>query len=91
MPLEDLERASRLLVHALQIRQRYMKLSRQSFPTTASTFLQTVNLDTSVNPEPQHHDDKQTIEGDYIISFDLSFMFYSMNVQTINLITTKQS
>lgn len=57
VPLEDLERASRLIVQALQIRKRYMKLSHQSFSTTASRFLD------PHRQEKQYHDDKQTIEG----------------------------
>lgn len=57
VPLEDLERASKLIVQALQIRQRYMQMSHQSFSSTASRFL---NPDSKLN---DHHDDKQTIEG----------------------------
>lgn len=55
--MEDLEKASKLLVQALKIRQQYMKLSHQSFAATAARFL---------NPNSehvQHHDEKQTIEG----------------------------
>ena len=33
VPVEDLKNASKLLVSALEIRQRYMKMSYQSFPT----------------------------------------------------------
>ncbi|KAF5275270.1 hypothetical protein FQA39_LY06930 [Lamprigera yunnana] len=62
VPLEDLERASRLLVEALLIRQRYMRLSQQAFPTTTSNFLNSVNPDAIISSEPQHHDDKQSIE-----------------------------
>lgn len=56
MPLEDLERASRLIVQALEIRKRYMKMSHQSFSSTAARFL-------DPHKEQQHHDAKQTIEG----------------------------
>ncbi|XP_017786581.1 PREDICTED: AMP deaminase 2 isoform X3 [Nicrophorus vespilloides] len=56
VPLEDLECASRLLVEALKIRQRYMKLSHQAFAATTARFM---NPDGDNN---QHHDDKQTIE-----------------------------
>ncbi|KAF5280417.1 hypothetical protein FQR65_LT03226 [Abscondita terminalis] len=62
VPLEDLEIASTLLVEALRIRQRYMKLSQQSFPTTTSNFLHSVNPDATTVFEHQHHDDKQSIE-----------------------------
>ena len=61
VPLEDLEQASRLLVEALHIRQRYMKISQQSFPTTTCNFLHSVNPDLNATLEPQHHDDKQSI------------------------------
>jgi AMP deaminase len=56
VPLEDLERASRLIVQALQIRKRYMKISHQSFSATAARFL-------DPNKKQPHHDEKQTIEG----------------------------
>eukprot|EP00096_Caligus_rogercresseyi_P012566 TRINITY_DN530_c0_g1_i2.p1 TRINITY_DN530_c0_g1~~TRINITY_DN530_c0_g1_i2.p1 ORF type:complete len:845 (-),score=181.23 TRINITY_DN530_c0_g1_i2:290-2824(-) len=39
VPMEDLQNASKLLIKALQIRQRYMKLSKQSFNAAAETFL----------------------------------------------------
>ena len=57
VPLEDLERASRLIVQALQIRKRYMKLSHQSFSATVGRFLD------PHKPDSAHHDEKQTIEG----------------------------
>lgn len=62
VPLEDLEQASRLLVEALQIRQKYMKVSHQSFPTTTATFLHSVNPDANAKLEEQHHDARQSIE-----------------------------
>ncbi|XP_055840719.1 AMP deaminase 2 isoform X2 [Episyrphus balteatus] len=43
VPLEDLERASTLLIQALELRARYMSQSEQSFPTTTSRFLKTVH------------------------------------------------
>lgn len=63
MPLEDLEKASHLLVNALQIRQRYMKMSHQSLSGTATTFLHSVGEDSATTMVQPHHDDKQTIEG----------------------------
>ncbi|XP_068894523.1 AMP deaminase 2 isoform X1 [Tenebrio molitor] len=57
VPLEDLERASRLIVQALQIRKRYMKISHQSFSATAARFL-------DPNKKQPHHDEKQTIEAE---------------------------
>lgn len=59
MPLEDLERASRLIIQALEIRKRYMKISYQSFSPTVARFL-------DPNKEQRHHDEKQTIEGKFI-------------------------
>lgn len=56
MPLEDLERASKLLIQALDIRKRYMNMSHQSFSSTAARFL-------DPDKEQQQHDEKQTIEG----------------------------
>ncbi|XP_017851791.1 AMP deaminase 2 isoform X3 [Drosophila busckii] len=44
VPLEDLERASTLLIEALRLRAHYMAMSDQSFPTTTSRFLKTVRL-----------------------------------------------
>ncbi|VEN63673.1 unnamed protein product [Callosobruchus maculatus] len=55
VPLEDLERASKLLIQALEIRKKYMKMSFQSFSSTAARFL-------DPNKEQQHHDEKQTIQ-----------------------------
>lgn len=44
VPLEDLERASTLLIEALKLRETYMGMSDQSFPTTTARFLKTVRL-----------------------------------------------
>nr|CAH7759001.1 unnamed protein product [Callosobruchus chinensis] len=55
VPLEDLERASKLLIQALEIRKKYMKMSYQNFSSTAARFL-------DPNKEQQHHDEKQTIQ-----------------------------
>ena len=63
MPLEDLQQASQLLVQALDIREKYMNNSRQSYPSITSRFLRSidkrpVNLDDEVQ-----HDDRMAIEG----------------------------
>ncbi|CAG9764779.1 unnamed protein product [Ceutorhynchus assimilis] len=55
VPLEDLERASTLLIQALEIRKRYMNMSHQSFSSTVARFL-------DPDKEQQQHDEKQTIE-----------------------------
>ncbi|CAH0550694.1 unnamed protein product [Brassicogethes aeneus] len=57
VPLEDLERASKLLIQALKIRKRYMKMSYQSFSSTVARFL-------DPDKEQQHHDEKQSIADD---------------------------
>ncbi|XP_030745931.1 AMP deaminase 2 isoform X3 [Sitophilus oryzae] len=57
VPLEDLERAAKLLIQALKIRKRYMKMSHQSFSSTAARFL-------DPEKEQEQHDDKQTIEDE---------------------------
>ncbi|XP_030378940.1 AMP deaminase 2 isoform X3 [Scaptodrosophila lebanonensis] len=44
VPLEDLERASTLLIEALRLRSHYMAMSDQSFPATTARFLKTVRL-----------------------------------------------
>ncbi|XP_034490484.1 AMP deaminase 2 isoform X5 [Drosophila innubila] len=44
VPLEDLERASTLLIEALKLRSHYMAMSDQSFPPTTARFLKTVRL-----------------------------------------------
>ncbi|XP_018333886.1 AMP deaminase 2 isoform X2 [Agrilus planipennis] len=73
VPLEDLEKASQLIVRALQIRQSYMKQSHQSFPNTTFSFLQSVSTDNLIITEPpQIHDDKQTIEDDFVMDYPSS-------------------
>ncbi|XP_064540748.1 AMP deaminase 2 isoform X6 [Drosophila montana] len=52
VPLEDLERASTLLIEALKLRSHYMEISDQSFPTTTARFLKTVRLKDRYNDLP---------------------------------------
>lgn len=40
--MEDLQKASELLVKALKIRQRYMAVSKQSFPPVCQRFLKSL-------------------------------------------------
>lgn len=55
MPLDDLEHASKLLIQALSIRNRFMELSQQSFPELVGKYFS--------NEEPfLKHEDKKTIE-----------------------------
>ncbi|CAH1983004.1 unnamed protein product [Acanthoscelides obtectus] len=89
VPLEDLERASKLLIKALEIRKQYMKVSFQSFSSTAARFL-------DPNKEQQHHDERQSIEDkDYAellsrtarSSFD-DFNVYSLTEDDIQKLLT---
>lgn len=55
VPLDDLEHASKLLIQALSIRQRFMELSQQTFPELVGKYFS--------NEEPfMKHEDKKTIE-----------------------------
>lgn len=60
MPLEDLEKASRMLITALKLRQKYMEMSHQSFCTTTARFI----CPESAQHNEIKHDDKQSIEGE---------------------------
>ena len=63
MSLEDLQQASRLLVQALRIRERYMELSFQSFPPLASRFLRSFDSQLLRRNSEIVHEDKKTIKG----------------------------
>lgn len=63
VPLEDLQHSSLLLVKALRIRERYMTMSHQTFPTTTARFLHSLNADKTRTLNEIKHDDKMTIEG----------------------------
>ncbi|XP_031627913.1 AMP deaminase 2 isoform X3 [Contarinia nasturtii] len=58
VPLEDLEHASSLIIKALEIRERYMSLSLQSFPQTTERFLRTVHNKTM--SDIVEYEDKRT-------------------------------
>lgn len=60
--LEDLQQASRLLVQALRIRERYMELSFQSFPPLASRFLRSFDSQLLRRNSEIVHEDKKTIK-----------------------------
>ncbi|KAJ9573863.1 hypothetical protein L9F63_008723, partial [Diploptera punctata] len=62
VPLEDLQQASRLLVQALHVRERYMAMSHQTFPSIASTFLRSVDSGSPHLLEDIQHEDRKTIE-----------------------------
>lgn len=61
VPLEDLEKASHLLIQALELRERYMTISHQSFPQTTGRF---VRERQAKDANVFHHDDKKTIAGE---------------------------
>lgn len=69
VPLEDLERASRFLIKALEMRERYMTISHQSFPHTTGRF---VRARQEKDADVFHHDDKKTIAGKRILVSSLN-------------------
>ncbi|XP_055586826.1 AMP deaminase 2 isoform X3 [Uranotaenia lowii] len=83
VPLDDLERASTLLVKALELRGKYMWNSHQSFPQTTARFLK------SSRPEKYAHQEKksiavnppQTTESPWLIEFpeDCNYTIRSNN------------
>lgn len=66
VPLEDLEHASSLLIQALEIRERYMSLSMQSFPQTTERFLKSVHNKTMT--DDVEYEDKRTTAGKPIVA-----------------------
>jgi AMP deaminase len=63
VPYEDLEQAARLLVQALHVRERYMAISHQTFPSMTSRFLRSVDSGCPNFLEVIKHEDRKTIEG----------------------------
>lgn len=67
VPLEDLAHASSLIIKALELRERFMSLSLQSFPQTTQRFMKTVHNKTmSDNVE---FEDKRTTAGKFVEDF----------------------
>ena len=73
VPMEDLQNASKLLVQALGVRERYMRMSRQRFPNVCQSFLRRLDGDDDIRPAEKPRarsgtlsDDKATIEGTYM-------------------------
>ncbi|XP_033118747.1 AMP deaminase 2-like isoform X3 [Anneissia japonica] len=58
VPVDDLRDASSLLVQALLIREKYMKLNLQSFPKTTKRFLRTVDDEPLDEEDTTSHDDE---------------------------------
>lgn len=76
VPLEDFEHASSLLIKALELRERYMSISFQSFPQTTERFLKSVhNKKMSDNVE---YEDKRTTAGksNELVHLVLFFFFF---------------
>lgn len=62
VPLEDLEQASRMLIQALRIRERYMEMSFQNFLPLASRFLRSFDCELPRRNSQIVHEDKKTIK-----------------------------
>ena len=60
VPMEDLQSASKLLSKAMKIRERYMKMSQQRFPTLAESYLRGAK---GFPEEGPNQPNKATIEG----------------------------
>ncbi|XP_011708010.1 PREDICTED: AMP deaminase 2 isoform X1 [Wasmannia auropunctata] len=67
VPLEDLQRASKMLVQALAIREKYMNNSKQSFPTIPSRFLRSIDKRPLTTDDEVHHDDRKAIKGNELL------------------------
>lgn len=90
VPLEDLEHASSLIIKALEIRERYMSHSLQSFPQTTQRFLKTFHNKTM--GDFVEYEDKRTTAGKchwmrelLIISIPLSFCNYYILGQNVHI------
>lgn len=86
VPLEDLERASTLLIQALEMRSRYMSISEQSFPTTTLRFLKTVHESDRFNKI--QYEDRKSIAGksklQYVFFKLILYFFFSYLVKCFN-------
>lgn len=61
VPIEDLEHASALIIQALELRERYMSISFQTFPQTTERFLKSVHNKTM--SDALQFEDKRTTAG----------------------------
>ena len=61
VPIEDLKSASEMLVKALAVRHKYMKVSKQQFPSFGDRFLAAYRGE--VYQKPRDMAGKATIEG----------------------------
>lgn len=67
--MEDLQNASKLLFKALEIRERYMRISQQGFPTIVGGFLNRDNGTFDPNDKSPHFPKRATLEGEYLFSY----------------------
>ena len=70
--MEDLRNASELLLKALEVREKYMKYSHQSFPNLVKRFLMSMGSSGSPLPGNEAYDDgthssRATLEGKFLI------------------------
>lgn len=63
---EDLQSASKLLIVALEIREKYMSMLGQTFPSITSRFLESVY---SKSKKEFKHEERKTIEGSSRVYF----------------------
>ena len=75
--MEDLRNASELLLKALEVREKYMKYSHQSFPNLVKRFLMSMGSSGSPLPGNEAYDDgthssRATLEGNFILIIILS-------------------
>lgn len=85
VPLEDLERASKLLITSLELRERYMTMSIQSFPQTTGRF---VRARQEKDANVVHHDDKKTIAGKF---WNISFYFNASAIIFFKLLAVNEN
>ena len=69
--MEDLRNASELLLKALEVREKYMKYSHQSFPNLVKRFLMSMGSSGSPLPGNEAYDDgthssRATLEGIFL-------------------------
>lgn len=66
--MEDLQSASKLLLKALKMRQRYMRMSRQKFPNLVDGYIRG-SKGAEASFKFSHASNKATIEGEFFLLF----------------------
>ena len=92
--MEDLRNASELLLKALEVREKYMKYSHQSYPNLVKRFLMSMGSAGSPLPGNEAYDDgthslRATLEGTLNILFEckynsVTFILNPMNFMIMN-------